>query len=446
MNYLLYCCMTKRTTAKAGDKKAEAPYTWGYYLVKTDGGDTVRVATKVVGVPEYDRREPLYASNEDVYKTLKNYTSIDLGRFYKVSRDLLKARPELFGAGRSEAPGSLTPEALARLLAGSSGSVASDTPKGVTPAAATARSESTPQAATEAPPEASTEATSESTGTASAGHDGAASEALGAARQGASCGAPSLHGAATPPEGVQPRPPENVTSAPLGRTATAPGDLSSGSPGRGQARTGNAPSASPDNVTSPSADPADAREAQVTFSCGHRATLPVSNLDPLQLEFELEPYRQGLCLACMAVKLRLLTQGVLVWTAPELVVSQPRLAALAERRRFELVRDFVDYLARAPERVLEAHLALQVEVTSVLGDDDGDSWRACRQRVQDLVWAMVEQSNDPLAVLGHAPRRYDPARSEALATLLAYRKYEKRSPLGRWLSRVLCPRRYRGFG
>ncbi len=429
---------------EAGDK-AEAPYTWGHYLVKTDAGTKARVTTKLFGVPGYDRRKPLYASDEDVYETLKTYTSVDLGRLHAVSRVLLKARPELFGAGPSDAPGSLTPEAIDRLLAGSSGSVTPDTPEGATPAAATARSESTAELTAEVTPEPTPEPPAESTheltgneGNEPAGHDGAASEALNGATLSASRGATSLHSVATPPEGVKPSPPDDVTSAPLGRTTTAPGDLPSGSPGRGQDVTDPAPFAS--------ADPADARNAHVTFGCGHRATLPVSNLDPLQLERELEPYRQGPCLSCIAVNLSVLTRGVTVWEAPDLVVSRPQLAALAERRRFERVRDFVDDLARAPERVLEAYYSLQFEVRSVLGDDDGDTWRACPHRVQDLVWIMAELSNDQLVVLGHKPRGYDPARSRALATLLAYREYEKRSPFGQWLSRVGQPRRYRGFG
>ena len=154
--------------------------------------------------------------------------------------------------------------------------------------------------------------------------------------------------------------------------------------------TGDAPSPSPGGVTSVSADRADLREEQVTFSCGHHATLPVSTLDPLQLELELEPYRQGPCLACIAENLSLLTHGVMVWRAPDLVVSQPQLAALAERRRYEMVQTLSPTWRACLSVVLDAYYALQFEVLSVLGDDDGDTWRVCRHRVQDLLWLMVE--------------------------------------------------------
>ena len=206
------------------------------------------------------------------------------------------------------------------------------------------------------------------------------------------------------------------------------------------------PSKAKSTEAKPSAtNPPTPNRVDVTFTCGHRYSVPVASPDPLQVERDLASYRQGPRLSCLAVSLGVITAGV-VGRVPALQASAPNLAALAERRRYELIRNFVDYLGRLPTRVLEAYDALRFEVMTVLQNVDTGNWWPGRYPLQDWVWVLATMSNDELVALDLGPRRDDPARSEALATFLDYREYERQSPFGQWLSRVVQPGRYRGFG
>ena len=207
------------------------------------------------------------------------------------------------------------------------------------------------------------------------------------------------------------------------------------------------PSKAESSKAEPSAtDPPTPNRVEVTFTCGHRRSVPVASLGPLQVERDLASYRQGACLRCLTVCLGVITDGV-VGRLPELKARDPDLAALAERRRYELVRDFVDYLGDLPRQVLETYAALQFEVTAVLQNVDTFDWWPGRRPLQDVVWRLATMSNDDLIALDSdlGPRPDDPARSRALATLLDYREYKEGSPFERWLIRVVRPERFRGF-
>ena len=155
---------------------------------------------------------------------------------------------------------------------------------------------------------------------------------------------------------------------------------------------------------------------QIWFACGHLQSLLVPSLDPLHIEAELSVYRGGICLSCLSKQLADLTEGRITWTVPKLALAEPEETVRAERRRFELVREFTEQLAQAPASVRTCFARLRPEILYVLEEESVEIWLDYYSPLVHIVLYLAELAKEEADELGY-DRHDSRARERSLKAL-----------------------------